>query len=193
LVIANALNMSVYSLWTNWTMLYLVEQHHLTMVAAAWYAWIPPLVAVFGGFGGGWLSLRWMRAGAPVVAARTRVCLAGALLALPAALIPLLPTAGWAAAGISLSILAVSAVSVNMYTIPLDIFGGARAAFAISMLVASYGAVQALISPAIGAVVDARGYGPVCLIAAVLPLAAYAVLKWTGTVRTHTDEPVGSP
>lgn len=192
LVIANALNMSVYSLWTNWTMLYLVEQHHLTMVAAAWYAWIPPLVAAFGGFGGGWLSLRWMRAGAPVVAARTRVCLAGALLALPAALIPLLPTAGWAAAGISLSILAVSAVSVNMYTLPLDIFGGARAAFAISMLVASYGAVQALISPAIGAVVDARGYGPVCLGAAVLPLAAYAVLKWTGTVRTRTDKPAGS-
>jgi hypothetical protein len=45
------------------------------------------------------------------------------------------------------------------------------------MLVASYGAAQALISPVIGAVVDAHGYGPVCLVAAVLPLAAYAVLR----------------
>jgi ACS family hexuronate transporter-like MFS transporter len=177
LVIANALNMSVYSLWTNWTTLYLVEARRLTLARAAWYAWIPPLVAMLGGFGGGWLSLRGVRAGWPAVTARTRVCLAGALLALPTMLIPLLPTAGWAVAGISLSILAVSAVSVNVYTIPLDTFGGARAAFAISMLVASYGAMQALISPVIGAVVDARGYGPVCLVGALMPLAAYAVLR----------------
>ena len=176
LLAANALNMSVYSLWTNWTTLYLVERHRLPLAEANWYAVVPPLIAALGGFGGGWLSLVWMRTGVPAVAARTRVCVAGALLAMPTALIPLLPTAGWTAAGISLSILAVSAVSVNVYTIPLDIFGGARAAFAISMLVASYGAAQALISPVIGAVVDAHGYGPVCLVAAVLPLAAYAVL-----------------
>jgi len=177
LVAANALNMSVYSLWTNWTTLYLVEKHRLTLTEANWYAVIPPLAAAVGGFGGGWLSLVWMRTGLPSVAARTRVCLAGALLALPTAAIPLVRTAGWTAAGISLSILAVSAVSVNVYTLPLDIFGGARAAFAVSMLVASYGAAQALISPAIGAVVDAHGYGPVCVVAAVLPLAAYAVLR----------------
>jgi ACS family hexuronate transporter-like MFS transporter len=180
LVAANALNMSVYSLWTNWTTLYLVEKHRLALVEANWYAVVPPLVAALGGFGGGWLSLLWVRTGVPAVVARTRVCLAGALLALPTALIPLLPTPGWTAAGISLSILAVSAVSVNVYTIPLDIFGGARAAFAVSMLVASYGAAQALISPVIGAVVDAHGYGPVCLVAAVLPLAAYAVLQQAG-------------
>jgi MFS transporter, ACS family, hexuronate transporter len=180
LVGANALNMSVYSLWTNWTTLYLVEKHRLALAEANWYAVFPPLVAALGGFGGGWLSLVWMRRGVPAVAARTRVCLVGALLAMPTAAIPLMPTAGRTAAGISLSILAVSAISVNVYTIPLDVFGGARAAFAISMLVASYGAAQALISPAIGAVVDAYGYGPVCLVAAILPLAAYAVLRRTG-------------
>jgi predicted MFS family arabinose efflux permease len=127
-----------------------------------------------------------MRTGTPAAAARTRVCLVGGLLALPAALIPLLPTPGWTAAGISLSILAVSAVSVNVYTMPLDIFGGAHAGFAISMLVASYGAAQALISPAIGAVVDAYGYGPVCVVASVLPLSAYGVLH-----RWHRLQPVG--
>jgi ACS family hexuronate transporter-like MFS transporter len=176
LVAANALNMSVYSLWTNWTTLYLVEKHRLALAEANWYAVIPPVAAALGGFGGGWLSMLWMRAGLPSMAARTRVCLVGALFALPTACIPWLPTAAWTAAGISLSILAVSAVSVNVYTLPLDIFGGARAAFAISMLVASYGAVQALISPAIGAVVDGFGYGPVCVVAAAMPLAAYAVL-----------------
>lgn len=187
IVAANALNMSVYSLWTNWTTLYLVEKHRLALVEANWYAVIPPLVAAVGGFGGGWLSLRWMRSGLPAVAARLRVCLAGALLALVTAALPLLPTAAWSASGIALSILAVSAVSVNVYTMPLDIFGGARAGFAISMLVASYGAVQALISPAIGMVVDAYGYGPVCWGAAVLPLAAYGILRRS----PHLTSPVG--
>ena len=182
LIAANALNMSVYSLWTNWTTLYLVEKHRLPLAEANWYAVLPPVVAAFGGFGGGWLSLRWMRSGLAAVTARARVCLAGAVLALGSAAIPLLPTPVWTAAGISLSIMAVSAVSVNVYTIPLDIFGGARAAFAISMLVASYGAAQALVSPAIGAVVDAYGYGPVCVTAAILPLAAYAVVRRTAKI-----------
>ena len=71
----------------------------------------------------------------------------------------------------------MSAISVNVYTIPLDIFGGERAGFAVAMLVASYGAAQALISPVIGAVVDSYGYAPVSMAAAVMPLAAYAVLK----------------
>jgi len=177
LVAANALNMSVYSLWTNWTTLYLVDRYRLPLAEANWYAVIPPAIAALGGFGGGWLSLGWMRLGFTAVAARTRVCLAGALAALAAAAIPWLPTAGWTAAGISLSILAVSAISVNVYTIPLDIFGGERAGFAVAMLVASYGAAQALISPVIGAVVDSYGYAPVSMAAAVMPLAAYAVLK----------------
>src|ERR1035441_5179016 len=89
LVAANALNMSVYSLWTNWTTLYLVEKHRLALAEANWYAVVPPLVAALGGFGGGWLSLLWMRTGLPAVAARTRVCLVGALLGMPTALIPL--------------------------------------------------------------------------------------------------------
>ena len=60
-VAANALSMVGYSLWTNWTTQYLVDVHHLTLAQAAWYAWIPPLFAMVGGFAGGWLSLRLMR------------------------------------------------------------------------------------------------------------------------------------
>jgi MFS transporter, ACS family, hexuronate transporter len=178
-VAANALSMIPYSLWTNWTTLYLVEAKHLTLVQAAWYAWIPPLFATLGGFAGGWLSLRWMKRGFEAVAARTRVCCLSALVAMATAVIPLLPTAGWASAGISLSIFSVCAFSVNMYTMPLDTFGGARAAFAVSILVSSYGAVQALVSPAFGALIDSYGYGPVCLLASVMPLLGYGVLKWT--------------
>jgi ACS family hexuronate transporter-like MFS transporter len=182
-VAANALSMVGYSLWTNWTTQFLVDRHHLTVPQAVWYAWIPPLVAMAGGFLGGWLSLRLMDRGMAAPAARFRVCLAAAVLSLATAAIPRAPTPAWATAGISLSIFAVSAFSVNTYTLPLDVFGGARAAFAVSMLVASYGAIQLVISPWFGAIIDRHGYAPVTAIAAFTPLAACAVLWGTRSVE----------
>jgi ACS family hexuronate transporter-like MFS transporter len=178
-VLANALSMTGYSLWTNWTTLYLVDVAHLNMAQAALYAWIPPVFAMAGGFLGGWLSLKWMRAGAAAIPARLRACRISALGSLLTAAIPFLPGPVGACAGISWSILAVAAFSVNMYTLPLDAFGGARAAFAVSMLVAGYGAIQALVSPAFGALIDNYGYAPACAIAALAPLAAYGVLGWS--------------
>ena len=181
---ANAISMIGYSLWTNWTTLYLIDVHKLTLVEAAWFAWIPPIFATLGGAAGGWASMRWIERGRPPLDARFRVCLAAGLLSLPAAAIPLLRTPALASAGISLAIFAVSAFSVNMYSMPLDAFGGARAAFAVSTLVSSYGAVQALVSPLFGKVVDQHGYAPLCLMAAFTPLIATGVLRWTGSVRS---------
>jgi ACS family hexuronate transporter-like MFS transporter len=178
-VCANALSMTGYSLWTNWTTLYLVDVTGLSMAEAARYAWIPPVFAALGGAAGGWLSLRWMRAGVRGIPARLRVCRASAVASLLTAAVPFLPGPAAASAGISWSILAVAAFSVNMYTLPLDAFGGARAAFAVSMLVAGYGAIQAVVSPAFGGLIDSYGYAPACAIAAVAPLAAYGVLRWS--------------
>jgi len=177
LMAANALSMVIYSLWSNWTTLYLVEAHRLTLAEAAWFAWLPPLAAMAGGLVGGWLSLRWASGAATPVSARLRVCMACGVLALGTAAIPFLPGALWASAGISLSILAVSAFSVNLYTLPLDLFEPAHVAFAISLLVSAYGAMQAVLSPALGATIDRYGYTPVCLAVSLTPLAAYGVLK----------------
>jgi ACS family hexuronate transporter-like MFS transporter len=178
-VAANALSMIGYSLWTNWTTLFLVEAHGLTFVQAAWYAWIPPAFAALGGAAGGWLSLRLMDRGIEALGARFRVCLVASLISLATAAIPLAPSPAWASAGISLSIFAVSAFSVNMYSMPLDAFGGARAAFAVSVLVASYGGVQALVSPAFGRIIDLYGYAPLAVAASLMPLAACGVLRAT--------------
>jgi ACS family hexuronate transporter-like MFS transporter len=183
LVVANGLAMIPYSLWTNWTTLYLVDVHRLSLAEAAWYAWIPPVFAVVGGLAGGGLSLRFVARGLAPARARVQVCLAASVLALTTALVSLAPTAAWASAGISVSIFAVSAFSVNIYSLPLDVFGGARAAFAVSVLVASYGAVQAIVSPLFGKVIDIYGYGPVAAAAGVTPLAASWVLRRTRTAR----------
>ena len=175
-MLANALGMVGYSLWTNWTTQYLVDKHGLTLRQSAGYAWIPPAVALAGGFAGGWLSRRLVLAGMPAPGARFRVCLVAAVLALATAGVPLAPTPAWTAAAISLSIFAVSAFSANMYSLPLDVFGGGRAAFAISMLVASYGAVQLVISPVFGSLMDHRQWMLLAGATAVTPLAACGVL-----------------
>jgi MFS transporter, ACS family, hexuronate transporter len=177
--LANALSMIPYSLWTNWTTLHLVDVNGLSFVRAAWFAWLPPLFGALGGVAGGSLSFRWMNAGISALAARTRVCLLAAIACLMTAAIPWAPAAAIAVLGISLSFFSVAAFSVNMYSMPLDVFAADRAAFAVSLLVSAYGAMQAVASPAFGAIVDRYGYTPVCVVASVMPLAAVAILKWT--------------
>lgn len=179
LLAANALSMVNYSLWSNWTTVYLVEMHHLTLIQAARFSWIPPLFAMLGGFAGGWLSLYWVNRNLGTVTARMRVCLLAAFVGLATAAIPLLPGAALSAAGISLSILAVSAFSVNVYSMPLDIFGGGRAAFATALLTSAYGFMQALVSPKFGQLIDNYGFAPICVAASITPLAGYAVLRFT--------------
>ncbi len=182
-VAANALSMVGYSLWNGWTANYLMTVHGLTLVEAARYTWIPPLAAMVCGVAGGWFSMRLVDRGVPPVVARFRVCLLTALLSLATAALPWAPSAGWSCAGIAVSFGAVAAFSDNMYTIPLDAFGRDRAAFAISFLTASAGAIAAVISYPIGRVVDLHGYAPVTLTAALAPLAACALLRVSGAVR----------
>jgi MFS transporter, ACS family, hexuronate transporter len=177
--LANALSMVPYSLWTNWTTLHLVDVNQLSFVRAAWFAWLPPLCGALGGIAGGSLSFRWMNSGMAALTARTRVCVLAATACLITAVIPWAPTTALAVLGISVSFFSVAAFSVNMYSMPLDVFPADRAAFAVSLLVSAYGAMQAVASPVIGSVVDHYGYAPVCIAAAVMPLAAVAVLKWT--------------
>jgi ACS family hexuronate transporter-like MFS transporter len=175
-VVANALTMFGYSLWTNWTTFYFVEVHGLPLETASRYVLAAFTFAAAGGFAGGWLSARQIARGAAPQNARFRVCLAGAMLSLVTAAIPAAHTPGWAAAGISLSFFAVSAMSVNVYSLPLDTFGRAHAAFSISALVASYGAMQLVVSPMIGRMIHAHRWTPMLLTAAITPALACMVL-----------------
>ena len=109
--------------------------------------------------------------------------MAASLLFLLTLAIPWAPSPAWASAGISLSILAVAAFSVNMYTLPLDVFGAAPAAFAIAALVSSYGLISAVIAPIVGTVIDRHGYTPVIEAVSFTPLIACAVLWFTRSTR----------
>ena len=178
LVAANVMWMTIYSLWTNWTTLYLQRVHHLTLGQTAKYAWIPPIASNLGGFLGGWLALRWIRQGRAAVPARLRVILLSALGGLFTLLVPLAPGPGWGIAAISVGYFWTLAGSVNIYTIPIDLYGAAQAGRAIAALVFAFGLLQTVISPVIGHLVKTVGYGPVCWMVALPPLLAWAILRF---------------
>lgn len=174
---ANVLWMVGYTFWTNWTTLYLVQSYHLTTTQANGYAWVPPVASTLGGFAGGWLSRNAIARGTPAVEARVFAILLSACGCLVSVLAPFCPTPLWALLPVSASYFAIVAGSVNIYTIPLDIWGGERAGTAIAALGFAYGLMQTAISPLIGYLVDRFGFTPVCWLVALPPFAGWLLLR----------------
>jgi ACS family hexuronate transporter-like MFS transporter len=174
---ANVLLMLVYSLWVNWTTVFFVNVMGLSQHAAnTRLAWIPPVFASAGGLAGGWLALRWSRS-MEIVRARLRVILVAAVALLATALVPMAGTPALAAACISLSFFACVFASVNIYSLPLDLFGAGAAGFAVSGLTGVYGLLQGGFASLVGRAVDAHGFAPVCVAVALCPLLAWALLR----------------
>ncbi|MBV9034928.1 MAG: MFS transporter [Acidobacteriaceae bacterium] len=150
LMIANVLWMSGYTLWSNWTTLYLTHVHHLTLQDTAVLVWIPPIASNLGGFFGGWLSMRSIRRGVQSVRARQRAVWVSAAGSFCAFFLLFAANAWWATVIISLSFFFVLAGSVNIYALPIDMYGAKNAGFTVSALTFAYGVLQAVISPLIG-------------------------------------------
>jgi ACS family hexuronate transporter-like MFS transporter len=174
--------MSLYTLWTNWTTIYFVHDWNMTGEEAnKRFAWMPHVFGVMGGFFGGWLAFRSIRAGTKVVAARLRVSWLSAALLLTTATIPLMPSRGLAAAAVSMSFFWSVCISANLYALPIDLFGPRRAAFGVAVLTFAYGLMQAFASPVIGGMVDHFGFRAVCMTMSVLPLVGVGILQFTTT------------
>ena len=184
LMAANVLSLSAYSVWMNWTTVFLVHSRAMTQEQANLrFAWIPPLFAALGGLAGGSLSLRFARRAGDLFAARLRACGISALMMLATAAAPYLPGDILATAAICWSFFWTVAMSVNIYALPLDFFGVERAALGVSSLTFAYGLMQTVMSPAVGWLVDRYGFGPVCITIALLPAGAYWIVRWTGRQR----------
>jgi ACS family hexuronate transporter-like MFS transporter len=180
LIVANMLLMTVYILWVNWTTIYFVRVFGMAQNDVnRQLAWIPSIMASLGGLYGGWIAMRWIGRGADLVSARLRVILIASLVLLSTAALPWMPSPGWATVVICLSYFSCLAASVNLYALPLDLFGAGRAAFAVSTLTGAYGLMQAVFSPLAGALIDRHGFPPVCMLVSALPLASWLVLRTT--------------
>jgi MFS transporter, ACS family, hexuronate transporter len=179
LIGANVLAMTVYSLWTNWTTWFLVTGYGLTQAEANLrFAWMPPIFATLGGLFGGWLAQRWIRAGGDLIATRVRIAIVSSVFVLATALAPVAGSPGRAIAVVCVSLFATTCLSVNYYSIPLDLFGAGRAAFAISFLTGVFGLMQVVLSPQIGRWSDTVGWQPVCTAVAMLPLLSALLLRF---------------
>ena len=176
LMLANALGMTVYSLWANWAPTFLVRVHHLTPAQASHYTWIVPLAGYLGALLGGAISWKLARSGQSPVAARKRACMIAAVFLVSTVAVPTLPNPGLATAGMSFSFFWVCAWSTNHYTLPIDIYGAGRAAFSGASLVFAYGIMQSSISRPLAAVIERYGFGPVCYTFAWLPLISYLLV-----------------
>jgi ACS family hexuronate transporter-like MFS transporter len=168
LVAVNILWMGTYSLWSSWTTLYLIGVYKVTLQQTASYVWIPPLIASVGGFFGGWLSFAWM--------SRRNAIIVSAIGTLSTLLLPLATSPQWATAIISASFFFALAGSVNIYALPIDLYGPARSGLAISALVLSYGLLQTVISPIIGHLADLHLYNQVVYLVAIPPLLSCVLL-----------------
>ncbi len=177
LVVANVLWMGSYSLWSNWTTLYLVHVHHLSLQETARYVWIPPLVSNLGGFFGGWLSLRRVRQGDDTIRARCQAVSYSAAAFLVTLLLGFAPNAAWATAIISASFFFSLSGSVNIYALPIDLFGPARTGLAIAALTCSFGILQTVISPIIGFLGDHHLYKEVVWVVTIPLLLAVVFLQ----------------
>jgi len=184
LIVANILSMTIYSLWMNWTTVFLVKARGLTQQEAnLQFAWIPPFFAALGGLAGGSLSYRFAVKGRTLVQARLRAAGLAAVALLATGLAPMAPTNALATAVICWSFFWTVAFSVNTYALPIDYFGVDRAATSIATLTMAYGLMQTVLSPLVGRMVDRQGFGPVCAAICVMPLLAWFVLK--ATARTE--------
>jgi ACS family hexuronate transporter-like MFS transporter len=184
LAFATVFIMSLYTLWTNWTTIYFVQDWHMTAEEAnARFAWMPHIFGVMGGFFGGWLAFRAIRSGSGAIAARLKVSWLSAALLLVTAAIPLMPTRGLAAAAVSMSFFWSVCISANLYALPIDLFGPRRAAFGVAVLTFAYGLMQAFFSLGIGSMVDHFGFKAVCVGMSFLPLIGVGILQLTANLE----------
>lgn len=184
LFVANILSMTVYSLWLNWTTVFLVRRHGLALEQTQWLAGLPPVFLTLGGITGGFLAWWWIRGATTPFRGRMRIGWLSSVLILSNAAVPFAPTPELAMAAICMACFWTVALSVNIYSMPLDFFPSHSVAFAVSLLTAAYGVLQFFISPLIGKLVEDSGFGLVCLLTAPTPLLGCLVIWLTGRNRS---------
>ena len=185
-VIANVLSLGIFLFWTFWTNHYFVKTYGMSVQDANNLSPLLQAISLVGSFLGGWSSMKLIRRGWAPLAARRRVYLFGAIGMMLSAVVPLAPNVTWSVVFISLSYFASSAASVNLYTMPLDAYGGSSAAFSVSLLTGGYGLLQLFAYPLIGRVADQYGFAPICIAIAFPPMLAYLILELTKPRASQT-------
>ena len=114
------LNFVIYFFIT-WFPDYLVEARGFDLLKLGTYGSIPAIVAIFGGYLGGFVSDYLVRRGMSLTAAR-KICLVGGMLfASVIALAVLVPSAAWALALLSVSYASLTFAAASVWSLPADV------------------------------------------------------------------------
>jgi ACS family hexuronate transporter-like MFS transporter len=167
----------VWSFYVYWLPTYLVEERGFGLRAIGLLAWIPFLASDAGSLLGGWLSARLLRRGVSLTRARRRLLLAAALGALCGVGTP------WAAsAWLALTLACGVAFSIGLWapnalTLCADLLPRGSVGTMTGLSGTGAGVGSVLFTLLTGQLVDRGSYVPVFVLAGVMPLAGYIVLR----------------
>src|ERR1051325_6581936 len=176
LSIARALTDPVIYYVIFWLPRYLEKERHFDLAMVGKYSWVP---FVFGGIGyvvGGWLSGWLIGRGWPMVRARKRAMLVGALCLPVAIAAPHVPSAALAIAATCFLTLGHGFWVGNLQTLPTDLFPGYEVG-TVSGFSGMGGALVGMVaSLGTGYVVSRFSYSPVFLVAGLMHPTAMVII-----------------
>lgn len=176
-ILSKTLTDPVWFFVTDWLAILLVAKGYSPKDSLLAF-WIPFLAADIGNFAGGGVSSFLIRRGWRVDRSRKAVCIAGAL-GMATLAIPVFVN-GFAVLVISLAVstLAYAAFSTMILTLPADLYPPASVASVSGMSGTGAGIGTIVATYLTGVVSDRYSFGPILVIASIVPLlACLAVLK----------------
>jgi ACS family hexuronate transporter-like MFS transporter len=163
-----------------WLPSYLFSARHMSLMSIGLVGWIPFLLGVVGGVGGG-ASAGWLlRRGVSLYNTRRITMYFSSALCVASLAVPWMPTAGYALAVISLVVMAHNFLSANMYGAITDLFPEKLVGRVTGLTGVSGGLSGFLLPLLTGILVDRISYRPVFLIIAFMPLLGTAALFLLG-------------
>lgn len=169
----------VVQFYIYWMPNYFHDVRELSVRASTYFSSVTFIFGDIGSVGGG-LAAGWLIArGATVKQARERTLLAGAALCLLSLAVPIVSGVPLAIAAISLVLLGHTFLSANMFASVSDVFPTAAVA-RVTGLTGVAGGLSGIFFPYLtGVIVDRFSYGPVFVMAAVMPMIGVLILRAT--------------
>ena len=149
--------------------------------------WLPPLGWEAGYFFWGWLADRTARATRPRVPALGRLMRAAALLGLPLAATPWLASFPLAMLMMFFAMFVAAAFIIVPVAYATHVFSSAHAGLIAGLCAGAWSAAVAVAMPIFGRLFDRGRFDAGFLLAAIVPLAGYALWCWlSGSGRQQT-------
>jgi ACS family hexuronate transporter-like MFS transporter len=166
------------------TSIYLSQSWHLAQADIGKVLWIPPLGWELGYFFWGWLSDRAAR---DPIAHFRRLFTAATVLSLPLALAPRLPSYGLVMGQLFFSMFVAAGFLILPIAYATHVYAQAHAGLIAGLGAGAWSAAVAVTMPVFGRLFDLGRMQEAFALAAVFPVAGYAIWLWANARRVSPD------